>query len=268
MVSKALAFVQRDFRTQSSYRLNFIFQMTGMLVSISIFYFISQILGTAVSPYLERYNTDYFHFALMGLAFYPLIGISTNSLSEVINEYQQTGTLEVLFLSPSAISSLLIMSTLWNYCWAFGEMFFFLAAGSLIFQANLNWPNIFAAIFIIILTIFANAGLALINAGFVLVTKRPSPLARLLRHLTNLLAGLYYPIEILPDWLRFFSYLMPATYTFEALRLTMLQQTSFLEIGPQILALVIFTIILLPLGLFAFRYAIYWAKVDGSLSQY
>ena len=267
-VTKALAFIRRDFQTQVSYRLAFFMRVAGMLISISIFYFISRILGTAVSPYLQRYNTDYFHFALMGIAFYPFIGLSADSLADAVHEYQHTGTLEVLFLSPTPILASLVMSTLWSYCWAFVESLFYLLAAGLFFRAHLDWANVFSAVPVVLLVVLANAGLGLINAGFVLVTKRSSPLAPLLGLVTNLLAGVYYPVDVLPSWLWTFSRLLPATYALDALRCTMLQSASLADVGQDLLALAGFTVVLLPIGLVAFRYAVRWAKVDGSLSQF
>ena len=79
---------------------------------------------------------------------------------------------------------------------------------------------------------------------------------------------MYYPVEVLPDWLRAFSRLLPATYSFDALRCTMLQSASFTDVGQDLLTLAGFTVVLLPVGLVAFRYAIRWAKIDGSLSQF
>jgi len=265
---KTLAFVRRDFQTQASYRLDFLMRVGGMLISVSIFYFISQILGTSVNPYLQRYNTDYFHFALLGIAFYPFIGLSSNSLAEAVHEYQHTGTLEVLFLSPTPILASLVMSTLWRYCWALAESLFYLLAAGLLFQAHLAWANLFSAALVVLLTVLANAGLGFINASFVLVTKRTSPLARLLGLATNLLAGVYYPVEVLPGWLRTFSRLLPASYSLDALRRTMLQSASLGQVGHDLLALVAFAAALLPIGLVAFRYAVRWAKIDGSLSQF
>ena len=268
MSYKALAFIRRDFLTQTSYRLAFIMRVGGMLISVSIFYFISQILGAAVSPYLERYGSDYFHFALLGIAFYPFIRLSANSLADAVHEYQHTGTLEVLFLSPTPIFASLIMSTLWRYCWAFVESLFYLLVAGLFFHAHLDWSNVLSAVLIVLLTLLANAGLGFINASFVLVTKRTSPLARLLELVTNLLAGVYYPVEVLPEWLRAFSRLLPATYSFDALRRTMLQSASLADVGRDLLALAVFTLALLPIGVVTFRYAVRWAKTDGSLSQY
>jgi len=128
--------------------------------------------------------------------------------------------------------------------------------------------TVLAAVIVVLLSILANAGLGFINASFVLVTKRPSPMAQLLGLVTNLLAGVYYPVEVLPDWLRSFSHLLPATYSFDALRRTMLQGASLADVGQDLLALGEFTLVLLPIGLIALRYAVRWAKMDGSLSQY
>lgn len=265
---KALAFIRCDFQTQISYRLDFLMRVTGMLISVSIFYFISRILGTAVSPYLQRYGTDYFHFVLLGIAFYPLIGLSINSLAGAIHEYQHTGTLEVLFLSPTPIGAALVMSTLWGYCWALVESLFYLLAAALFFQAHLDWSNILTAVLVVLLGVLANAGLGLINASFVLVTKRTSPLARLLGLVTNLLGGVYYPVEVLPHWLRVLSRLLPATYSLEGLRRAMLQSASVADVGQDLLALAGFATVLLPIGWIAFRRAARWAKMDGSLSQF
>jgi ABC-2 type transport system permease protein len=268
MAYKAAAFIRRDFQTQASYRLDFFMRVSGILVSIAVFYFISRILGAAVNPYLQGYNTDYFHFALIGIAFFPFISISANSLAGTVQGYQQNGTLEILFLSPTPILSTLIMSTFWSYCWALAEALFYLLAAALIFGAQLAWANIFFALLIVLLIIVANAGLGLINASFVLVTKRPSPLVRLLGLVTGLLAGMYFPVEVLPDWLRFFSRLLPATYAFEALRRMMLPEATLVGLRQDVLVLAVFALVLLPLGLAAFQYAVHWAKMDGSLSQY
>jgi len=265
---KALAFIRRDFRTQASYRLDFLMRTMGMLVSIGIFYFIADMLGAVVNPYLESYSADYFHFALMGIAFYPLIDLSVGSMSRLVRESQGNGTLEVLFLSPTPILAVLAMSNLWTYLWAFVQSLLYLLTATLLFHARLDWIGIPSAMVVVLVAIVANAGLGLLNASFVLVTKRSSPLVPLLSLVTGLLAGVYYPIEVLPVWLRWGARLIPATYALDALRLALLDGASVAAIGPDLLALAGLTLVLLPAGLVAFRLAVRWAKMDGSLSQY
>lgn len=268
MVYKAGIFLRRDFQTQASYRLDFIMRLARIIIATAIFYFISQTVGTAVNPYLQPYDTDYFHFALLGVAFYPFINLSISSLADVVGRYQHNGTLEMLFLSPTSILTTLSLSTLWGYCWALLQALGYLLVATFFFQAYINWSNLFAALLIVLLAVAANIGLGFINAGFVLVTKRPSPLVNVMALSTNLLAGLYFPVEVLPAWLRGLSYLLPATYSLNALRRTMLQETSLFAVGRELLILSSFALVLLPLGLFIFHYAIRWAKRDGSLTQY
>jgi ABC-2 type transport system permease protein len=52
------------------------------------------------------------------------------------------------------------------------------------------------------------------------------------------------------------------------MRLALLQGYSLAALGLEILALIVFSAVLLPLGILCFRYAVRKAKMDGSLTQY
>lgn len=265
---RAWAFVRRDAQIQASYRLDLIMRIGGIVLSVAVFYFISDMLGAVVSPYLDGYQADYFHFALMGVAFYPLIDAAIASLSRVVQEYQADGTLEVLFLSPTPILLSLLMSNLWTYLWTIAQSFLYLFTGMLLFGAVLDWANVLTALVVVAAAVLANAGLGLVNASFVLVTKRSSPVAALLSLVTGLLAGVYYPVEVLPGWLRALSLLLPATHALSALRKSLLGGATLRALLPDLVPLAFFAIVLLPLGFVAFRLAVRWAKMDGSLAQY
>jgi ABC-2 type transport system permease protein len=265
---KVWAFIKRDFYVQASYRLNFVGRLARVLVLMAVFYFISATIDSAVGAELGRYGGSYFNFVLLGIAFYPFISLSTDMLSQVIYHYQKNGTLEILFLSPTPALSIFVMSTLWRYLWVLAEALFYLTTANLIFGASLAWGNIALALLVVVLVIFANAGLSLMNAGVVIITKEESPLVKMLALLTTLLAGTYYPVEVLPIWLQQFSHLLPATYAFRALREALLRGEGWAGLQSELLALLIFTGLLLPLGWLIFHASVRWAKVDGSLSQY
>jgi ABC-2 type transport system permease protein len=80
--------------------------------------------------------------------------------------------------------------------------------------------------------------------------------------------GVYFPVEVLPGWLRPVSALLPMTYGLRAVRLAVLQGAGVGEIAGDLLALAVFCLILVPLALAGFRYAMYRARVDGSLTHY
>lgn len=101
-----------------------------------------------------------------------------------------------------------------------------------------------------------------------MVLKRGDPVASVFTGISWLLGGAYYPITILPSWLRIFSYFLPITYSLEGMRLALLKGASLYTLLPTISALVIFTAVLMPISIFLFQYAIKFAKRDGSLTHY
>ena len=110
--------------------------------------------------------------------------------------------------------------------------------------------------------------MGILAASFIMVLKRGDPITWAFGALSSLLGGVYYPITVMPEWMQWFSKLLPITYALEAMRLALLQGASFSTLMPDILMLGIFSVLLLPVSLFAFRYAVQQAKVDGSLTHY
>jgi len=63
-------------------------------------------------------------------------------------------------------------------------------------------------------------------------------------------------------------HILPITYSLRAMRHALLQGYTLEALAPDIFALVIFSIVMLPLSIITFKYAVRRAKVDGSLTQY
>ena len=72
----------------------------------------------------------------------------------------------------------------------------------------------------------------------------------------------------MPEWMQTVANLIPVTYALRGMRLALLQGASFAEIQNDILALAIFCVVLLPLSLIVFGYAVRIARIDGSLTHY
>lgn len=52
------------------------------------------------------------------------------------------------------------------------------------------------------------------------------------------------------------------------MREALIHGASIEQLGPQILALALFGVILFPLGLVVFSFAVNWTKATGTLGQY
>ena len=264
----ALAFLRRDFFNQASYRFAFFLQFFGVLFSVTLFYFLSQLLGDTAAPFLEPYGGDYFSFVLIGIAFSGYFGVGLSSFATSLREAQTTGTLEAMLATPTGLSTIIVSSSLWDYLMTTLRVLTYLLVGAGLMGMDLSGGNLPAALLVLILTVLVFSSLGILSASFVMVLKRGDPVTWMFNGLSTLLGGVYYPITVLPDWLQAISRLLPVTYALEAMRLALLQGASFAELWPNILALLIFGVTLLPASLLIFRYAVRRAKEDGSLTHY
>lgn len=265
---KPLAFVWRDFLSETSYKLAFIMQIFRMFVSLFIFFFLSKLMGSSAIPQLKPYGGDYFAFVLIGIAFFSYLNVSSETLTKNIREGQSLGTLEALLVTQTSIPTIILSSTLYSFIWATFRVFVYLVMGSVFFGVNIDNANAAAALTVLILTIISFGSLGIISASFVMVLKKGDPVSFLITNTAGLLGGLYYPISVLPDWLQFFSYLLPVTYALEGMRQAVLMGLSFAELIPNIGILCIFSALMLPISLVVFSKAVKRARQDGSLTQY
>jgi ABC-2 type transport system permease protein len=267
-ISKPLAFVYRDFISESTYKFAFFVEFFEILISVLTFFFFSKLLGKTVIPYLEPYGGNYFSFVLIGIALFSYLQISMNSFSSSIRQGQIYGTLEALLVTQTEIPTIILSSSLYSFIWTSFRVIVYLAVGVVVFGMDIGNANLPAALLILLLTILSFSSLGIISASFIMVLKRGDPVSWVFSGLSSLLGGLYYPISVLPDWLQNFSYLLPVTYSLEGMRLALLRGYSLSQLMPNIVALVIFSIIMLPLSILTFGYAVRKAKADGTLTQY
>ena len=266
-MTRVIAFLRRDLLLQTSYRFAFVLQFAGVFFNMLVFYFLSTMVGAGAAPYLEPYGGDYFSFVLIGLAFSGYFGVGLNSFSGNLREAQTTGTLEAMLMTPTSLRTIILSSSLYDYGFVTLQVFVYLFLGVLLFDVQLT-GNIPAALLILVLTIISMTAIGIVAASFIMVLKRGDPVTWLFNSIGLLLGGVYYPVRVMPDWLQTLSRLIPVTYALDAMRRALLTGATFQELLPDIIALVVFCVVLAPLSLFIFRQAVYRAKVDGSLAHF
>jgi ABC-2 type transport system permease protein len=267
-MSKILAFLSRDLRLELSYRFSFFLQFFSIFVSVFLFYFLAQLVGPTADPYLNEYGGNYLAFVLIGIAFSGYFSVGLNGFASSIRGAQTTGTLEAMLMTPTSVSTIVLFSALWEYLTVTFHIIVYLAIGQLFLGIDLSHSNLPAALVTLMLTVISFSSIGIIAASFIMVLKRGDPVTWLFNSVSSLLGGVYYPVAILPDWLQFVAALLPITYALRAMRLSLLQGASITQLLPDLLVLGLFGAILMPLGLFVFRWAVYRAKVEGSLTQY
>lgn len=101
-----------------------------------------------------------------------------------------------------------------------------------------------------------------------MVIKRGDAVTGLISGLANLVGGVFYPVAILPSGLQFIAKLLPITYALRLMRQALLGGATWSELAPDFLALIIFCIVLFPISLLVFRYAVQRARLEGTLAHY
>jgi ABC-2 type transport system permease protein len=267
-LKKLFAFVKRDFQNEISYRISFLLQIFGIFINVSVFFFLSKLFGTAQMPQLAQYGGNYFAFVLIGIAFNYYLSVSLNSLSQSIREGQIMGTLEALLVTQTEIPTIIISSSVYGFLFTTLRVIIFMVIGVLVYGLDLSRANYAGAIVILLISIIAFSSFGILSASFVMVLKKGDPVASLFNGISWLLGGDYYPVSIVPSWLKPFSYFLPITYSLEGMRLALIKGDSFYQLLPSILSLLLFTAVLMPISIFSFQYAIRLAKRDGSLTHY
>ncbi|KPK42165.1 MAG: hypothetical protein AMJ78_03435 [Omnitrophica WOR_2 bacterium SM23_29] len=258
-------FLKRDFLINSSYRFAFMFDLGGIFFLTVTFFFISKLFGEGALPYLRDYKADYFSFVLIGIAFSEYLYTTLSTFMDAVRDEQVTGTLENILLTPIGIPSLLICGSLWNFLFTSLRIAVYLIIGWLVFGFDISKINYLSAFAILILTVLSFSGLGMLSASFIIVFKKGDPLNFIFSGLSRFLGGVYFPITILPLWIRNISFLLPITYALDAMRKAVLNNAGLLSLGHDIACLLIFIVFLLPLGILSFKLALRRAKKDGSL---
>jgi ABC-2 type transport system permease protein len=265
---KPIAFLYKDFLSQASYKVAFISELFGIFLSALAWFFLSKLFGKAVSPHLESYGGDYFSFVLIGVAFSSYLEVALNSFATNIRNAQTLGTLEAMLVTQTKLSTLIFSSSLYSFLFTSVRIVIYLAIGAFLFGVHISEANFSAALLILLLTVTCFSSMGIISASVIMVIKKGNPLNWIFINLSWLVGGVYYPIAVLPDWLKKMSYFLPITYALEGMRMALLKGSSLMSLLPNVMPLVVFSTLLLPVSLGVFRFAVKRAKIEGSLIQY
>ncbi len=267
LIYKPVAFIVRDFKIAASYRLQFVMQGFGVLLTSTIFYMFSRMIGEQKLASLESYGGDYFSFLLVGIALTDYLTISTNGFSNEIRNGQVVGTLESLLVSPTSIITILLSSYVYKLLATSLRILLYILLGIFVFDVSFQVGNVMGLFLTFVLVLLPFIGIGLISAAFIIVFKQGSPVSALLAMSSGLLGGVMYPVEVLPGWLRPFSEILPITHGLEAMRQVLLNGAGVVDIWVELVVLLGFSVVFLAGG-DSIGVAKKVAKREGSLLHY
>jgi ABC-2 type transport system permease protein len=239
-----------------------------MFIGVASFYFVSELFGVAANPYLADFGSNYFAYVLVGMAFLGFQSVGLGTFSSAVAGAQSQGTLEAMLVTPTKLPAIVLSSSLWDFIYATINVVVYLAIGALFFGADLGGANIPAAVVVLVLSVIVFSAVGIASASAIMVLKRGDPVAWLFGSVSAFMGGTYFPIAVLPDWLQTVAHFFPVYYSLRAMRLAVLEGTTLQQMSGDVLVLVGFAVVLVPLSMLAFRGAVKIAKTDGTLGTY
>lgn len=261
------AFVRRDFRIERSYRLAFVAQFGGAFTTLLSAGFLSKLVPGHQGS-LARYGSDYFTFVLVGTATLAYFTVALGGFSDSLRQEQDQGTLEALLASPNDPRLLLLYGAAWPFLFATFQLALYLAAGGLLFRARIATSHLVLAAAILLLTVVAFSAVGLAASSLILISKKTGPLLALIAAAFSLLGGVLYPISVLPRPLQLLAEALPMSHGLDGLRRALVAHPDGHAIAIDVLVLAAFSIVLVPVALQGFKWAVDWARRTGSLAHY
>jgi hypothetical protein len=210
------------------------FDALNLVAGLAVWLFYARAFGTQ-APFLQAYGGDITAYLILGVAVTPLLLDTTRQFYQQVKSlytgsWSSSGVrlsmAEYLAMAKIPLWTYLATQLFWSYVWQALSFVVYLAAGWVWFgfQPHTGARYDLAAL-ALVLGVLSAAGIGLISASMVWLMNAwhdTEPVHWLIRVLTPLVAGSYFPPAILPEWLQVVSAWLPHTYTLDALRRSVL----------------------------------------------
>lgn len=263
IVDQAAAVIKKDFLTAVRHRNGVLLHVVSPATQLVTFYYLARAVGSQFKPD----GMPYFLFLLIGTGFYTFLLTGMHSFLRTIQEAQQSGTLEVLMTTATSPAALLSLGALSACAGGLVQMLIYVGAGLWLLHAAIR-ISLAAGIAVFLFSWVIAISIGILAAGLQIATHKGSALLWLLGSTAWLMAGTLFPISTLPESVRMLSQLLPLTHALNGMRLAIVGSSSQWLLGREIGALLLFSVLLLPLSIAFFSWTVRRARQLGTLSFY
>ena len=213
--------------------------------------------------------TDYFLFAMTGLAVMQVFNATLDSFRFRIRQFQLHGVLEACVMTRARLWQILLATPSYSLTTAFLRAGTIVVVAHLIAGEGVSLGGAALALAILLFGVSSFLCLGLISACGVLLLKQGEPLTRVISLATFLFSGAFFPRELLPDWLAALAGWLPVAPTLDGIRLVLYGGGELgVPLSDSLFRMGLTTAVLAPLVLIAYRGAAKRVLRDGSLAHY
>lgn len=210
---------------------------------------------------------DAFVFMLIGASVTAGFQEALTALTNRLYFAQERGTLETYLVEPVPWALIPLAMNIWRSITGTLMACFMVGFGCLL-GARIEWRAIPLALLVFAVGIVACNAIGTLAASFIILFKRGDPLIMLYSLAAAVLGGTLFPISVLPDGIRWVSYLVPHSYVISAERQLLMSDppAEGLSPGMSLLILTCFAAVAIVVGLLVFDRSLKLARRLGILS--
>jgi ABC-2 type transport system permease protein len=250
-------YIRIDLVEERMFPASTIMRYVAVVFPVLLYFFQTRFLG----------STNHFMMMLVGTAVIAGLQDAMTGLTSRLSFAMERGTLETYLVEPVPWALIPVAMNIWRSFTGAILACVMVGLGCLL-GGTIKPEGIPLALLVLFLGIVACNALGSFAAAFILLFKRGEPVVALYSLAAGVLGGALFPIDVLPSWLRWLSYLVPHSYVISAMRQVLLPNPpdDGLPLWLSISVLAAFCVVSLVTGLFVFDRALRLARRLGILS--
>ena len=262
-----LAMLRAQWLAASSYRMAMLFSLGGLAFTVVPLYFVAGALQGTMATAVAAEGGQYFAFVLCGMIGTTVITEAMSSLPSNVGGAATSGTLDTLLMSPTPPPVLFASLSAYGMAWTLVRCALLLGGGVAL-GATIHWARLPAAVAVLGLLTLAYLPFGLLMCAAQVAFRTSGPVMNLVLLGSTLLGGVYYPVSVIPSWLRVLADVVPLGHGLRAFRRVLLEGEPLLATWPELRWLGACIVVLGALGIAAVAAAFRYARRTGGLSQY
>jgi ABC-2 type transport system permease protein len=278
MLRVAKAFLARELAVYASYRAKMSLSVASMALSLVTFALVGKVVAASGTGFADRFGMSYTSYAVTGIFVHSLAVSGLHAFRSAVRREQLQGTLELLMTERVPAPALIVASGSSEILGRAVVGVALMSGLAAVARVPLNLTPALALAAGLYLVIAAGAGLA--SAGFVLVSKEGDPISWLFGGAASLLGGVFFPVEMLPSWVRGASRLLPTTHALAVARYGLVEVAAAgsdpggaaAPVSPPTVDSFVYLLTAAPVSVAAGVLVLMWglnrARRDGTLGHY
>jgi ABC-2 type transport system permease protein len=265
---KARAFIERDLIIESSYKVAFGFEVLRSLFPLFSFYYVSRLIGRAGKSGPLAEEGGYFSFVIVGVALSSYFMHAVHSFGGIVRRAQTTGCLEALLSTRTSPETVILLSPLYSFLTKTLHIALVFLVGGVFLGVDYRRCDLLSVVLMVGLAIPAFCGLGILSAAAIVMLKKADPIEWALASALTLVSGAYFPVDLLPPWLRALAACSPMTYALDGMRLALFRGHTPPMLADKLLPLGAMAAVLLAAGVLSFGWAVERGRREGTLLDY